>query len=227
MEDLDFGATIKGFNAGQKVFGRYVLKKILGRGGMGVVWLAQDETLKRTTALKFLPEIVAADRAAIEGLKREVRRAIDLAHPSIVKVHDFVADARTSAISMEYVDGATLSALRLDEPGQMFSEEKLAPWVGQLCAALDYAHADARVVHRDLKPSNLMIDARGRLKVLDFGIAASLSESVSQVTNLTGSSGTPAYMSPQQVRGQDSSESDDLYALGVTLYELLAGQPPF
>ncbi len=227
MNDLDYGATIKGFNPGQKVFNRYTLKQILGRGGMGVVWLALDEELGRETALKFLPEVVAMDASAIGDLKREVRRAIDLAHPHIVKIHDFVTDGRTAAVSMEYVTGQTLSAQRLDQPGQVFTPEKLGPWVAQLCAALDYAHHDAEVVHRDLKPTNLMIDARGRLKVLDFGIAASISDSVSRVSNKGSSAGTPVYMSPQQMMGEDPAITDDVYALGATIFELLAGKPPF
>ena len=227
MDELDHGATITGLQPGQKVFARYTLNRVLGRGGMGVVWLARDGTLGRDAALKFLPEVVAGDRAAIEGLKREVRRAIALAHPHIVKIHDFVTDGRTAAVSMEYVEGDTLASLRLDEPGQLFAADRLAPWVAQLCAALDYAHRKGRIVHRDLKPANLMIDAEGDLKVLDFGLAATLAESVSQVSRQSTGSGTPAYMSPQQLRGLDPELSDDLYALGATLYDLLAGQPPF
>ena len=227
MDELDLGATIRGFSAGQKIFNRYELKKLLGRGGMGVVWLARDEELGRETALKFLPEVVATDRAAIDDLKREVRRAINLAHPHIVKIHDFVSDGRTAGISMEYVDGDTLSSLRIDEPSRVLTVDRLAPWVTQLCAALGYAHAKAKVVHRDLKPANLMIDREGDLKVLDFGIAASLSDSVSRVSKQAGSSGTPLYMSPQQMMGVDPAVTDDIYALGATLYELLTGKPPF
>jgi len=227
MDDLDLGATIKGFSPGQKAFGRYTLAKMLGRGGMGVVWLAKDDELGRDTALKFLPEVVSTDRAAIDDMKREVRRAIDLAHPNIVKIHDFVTDGRTAAVSMEHVAGSTLSSLRVDEPARCFSHSRLEDWVRQLCAALDYAHGEAEVVHRDLKPANLMIDARGRLKVLDFGIAASLSDSVSRVSKQAGASGTPVYMSPQQMMGEKPAATDDLYSMGATLYELLTGKPPF
>ncbi|MEY3774390.1 MAG: hypothetical protein RLZZ129_1170, partial [Verrucomicrobiota bacterium] len=197
------------------------------RGGMGVVWLARDEELGRDTALKFLPEAVAGDRAALDDLKREVRRAIDLAHPHIVKIHDFVTDGRTAAVSMEYVVGDTLSSLRVDQPDRVFTIAQLAPWVEQLCSALDYAHRRAQVVHRDLKPANLMVDRHGELKVLDFGIAASLSESVTRVSKQAGSSGTPVYMSPQQMMGEKPAVTDDLYALGATLFELLTGKPPF
>jgi hypothetical protein len=118
MDDLDLGATIKGFMPGQKVFGRYTLKKILGRGGMGVVWLARDEELEREVALKFLPEVIMGDRGALEELKRETRRNLGLTHPHIVRIHDFVQDARTAAISMEYVEGDTLANLWLEQPEQ-------------------------------------------------------------------------------------------------------------
>ncbi len=227
MNDLDFGDTIKGYLPGQRVFTRYTLKRLLGRGGMGVVWLVSDDELGRDAALKFLPEVVAADRAAIEDMKREVRRAIDLAHPHIVKINDFVTDGRTAAVSMEFIAGGTLSSLRVDQPNQVFSAERLAPWVTQLCSALDYAHTDAEIVHRDLKPVNLMVDGRGHLRVLDFGISASLSESVSRVSKEAGMSGTPLYMSPQQMMGETPAVSDDIYSVGAALFELLAGKPPF
>jgi len=227
MEDLDFGNTIKGFSPGQKVFARYTLTRILGRGGMGVVWLARDEELGRESALKFLPEVVSMDRGAIDDMKREVRRAIDLAHPHIVKIHDFITDGQMAAVSMEYVDGQTLSALRIDQAARCFAPAQIEAWLQQLCGALDYAHHDAEVVHRDLKPANLMVDGKGRLKILDFGIAASLSDSVSRISGQASSSGTPLYMSPQQMMGEDAAITDDIYALGATLYELLAGKPPF
>lgn len=227
MDELDLGATIKGFLPGQRLFNRYTLVRQLGRGGMGIVWAARDEELNSEIALKFLPEVIATDRAAIEDMKREVRRAIDLAHPHIVKIQHFLTDGRMAAVAMEYVQGDTLSSLRVDQPGQVFTPGTLAPWVVQLCSALDYAHAKARVAHRDLKPANLMVDTAGDLKILDFGIAASLSESVTRVSKQAGSSGTPVYMSPQQMMGEKPAITDDIYALGATLYELLTGKPPF
>ncbi|MEY3774877.1 MAG: hypothetical protein RLZZ129_1657 [Verrucomicrobiota bacterium] len=227
MDDLDLGATIKGFIPGQKVFGRYTLVKILGRGGMGVVWLARDEKLERDIALKFLPEVVAADPRAVDELKRETRRSLELTHPHIVRIYDFVEDARTAAIAMEYIPGATLAKLALEQPQRAFDPNALTAWVKQLCEALDYAHRKAKVVHRDLKPANLMIDGAGELKVADFGIAASVSDSVSRVSQQGGTSGTPVYMSPQQMMGEKPAVTDDIYALGATLYDLLTGKPPF
>lgn len=227
MDDLDFGATIKGFAAGQQVFNRYSLKKVLGRGGMGVVWLAHDDELERDVALKFLPEVVAMDKEAIRDLKRETRRSLELTHYHIVRIYDFIQDARSAAISMEYVAGDTLAARKLDHAAGCFSIGELEPWVRQLGEALTYAHTRVEVVHRDLKPANLMIDARGDLKITDFGIAASVSDSVSRVSAQAGSSGTPLYMSPQQMMGEKPAVTDDVYALGATLYELLTGKPPF
>lgn len=226
-DDLDFSATIRGMVPGQSVFGRYTLQKILGRGGMGVVWLARDEDLERDVALKFLPEVVAGDKQAVKDLKRETRRSLDLTHSNIVRIYDFVQDERSAAISMEYVAGDTLASLKVDQPHSHYEVAQLEKWVQQLCEALSYAHEKAKVVHRDLKPANLMVDAEGDLKIADFGIAASVSDSVSQVSMQAGTSGTPVYMGPQQMMGEKPAVTDDIYSLGATLYDLLVSRPPF
>jgi serine/threonine protein kinase len=207
------------------VFARYVLQGILGRGGMGVVWRAHDETLGEDVALKFLPDAVRWDPAAFDNLKVETRRARQLTHPHIVRIHDFVEDAGGAAISMELVDGSTLSELRLARANKIFETADLTPWLPQLGAALDYAHTQARVVHRDLKPSNVMLARDGAIKVTDFGVARSLADSVTRVSMM--SAGTLVYMSPQQAMGDEPAPADDVYALGATLYELLTGKPPF
>ena len=227
MDDLDLGQTVRGFSAGQKILNRYTFVRILGRGGMGVVWLARDEELEREVALKFLPELVVHDRAVLDELKRETRRSLALTHHNIVRIYDFAQGDECACISMEYVDGATLSSLRIDRPDKVFEVEELGPLMHQVCDALQYAHARAKIVHRDLKPSNLMVNARGDVKVADFGIARSLTDSVSMLTMARGTSGTLAYMSPQQLDGEHVSELDDIYSLGATLYELLTGKPPF
>lgn len=227
MDDLDIGATITGLAAGQKVFNRYTLTHILGRGGMGVVWRAHDDKLERDIALKFLPEVMMGDKLALAELKRETRRSLELTHSHIVRIYDFVEDARTAAIAMEYIAGDTLTNARVERPGHCYDPADLRGWVTQLCSALEYAHTKAKVVHRDLKPANLMIDAAGDLKVTDFGIASSIADSVSRVSREAGSSGTPVYMSPQQMMGEKPSVADDVYALGATLYDLLTGKPPF
>ena len=226
--DFDFGDTIRGFVEGQQAFGRYQLRRILGRGGMGLVWRAWDERLEREVALKFMPEMVRLDSSAIDDLKREARKSLDLTHPNIVRIYDFVQDEMSAAIAMEYVDGPTLATLRVEKPSRVFEPEEILGWVKQLCEALDYAHHEARIVHRDLKPANLMVNSANRLKVTDFGIARSISDSVSRMTIASGdTSGTLAYMSPQQAIGAKASSADDIYSLGATLYDLLTGKPPF
>ena len=150
--------------------GRFVLIRELGRGGMGVVWLAQDTNLGEQVALKFLPPEVAADPVAVNDLRRETVRSHRLTHPNIIRIHDFHQADGLAFISMEYVDGMTLSAWRMQQPNQVFAWEQMAPIVGQLCAALEYAHGEG-VIHRDLKPANVMRTEDGAYKVLDFGLA--------------------------------------------------------
>jgi serine/threonine protein kinase len=219
--------TFREFIAGQKLFNRYTLIKTLGRGGMGVVWLAHDDELERDVALKFLPELIIHDRAVLGDLKRETRRSLELTHKNIVRIYDFIHDQTSGCISMEYVDGDTLSNLRADKPRKIFEPDELTDWTSQLCDALDYAHNHARIVHRDLKPANLMVNQRGDLKVADFGIARSLSDSVSKLTMQHGKSGTLVYMSPQQLEGERGTHLDDVYSLGASIYELLTSKPPF
>ncbi|MBI5693394.1 MAG: protein kinase [Verrucomicrobia bacterium] len=225
LSSSDADPTLRGESAGARVFGRYTLIEILGRGGMGVVWRARDETLGEEVALKFLPDAVRWDPGAFDDLKEETRRARQLTHPNIVRIHDFVEDAAGAAISMELVEGQTLTALRLQRPAKILEPADILPWLPQLCAALDFAHQEARVVHRDLKPSNLMLTTDGRLKVTDFGVARSMADSISRVSMM--SAGTLVYMSPQQAMGEEPSPADDIYAVGATLYELLTGKPPF
>jgi serine/threonine protein kinase/Tfp pilus assembly protein PilF len=220
-------ATSREFASGQKVFGRYTLVKVLGRGGMGIVWLARDEELERDVALKFLPDLMIQDRAASDQLKRETKRCLELTHPHIVRIYDFVRDERSGCISMEYVDGETLSNLRAEKEHQVFEPDEIAGWITQLCEALDYAHNRARVIHLDLKPANLMVNKRGDLKVADFGIARSLADPATRLTSERGRGGTLVYMSPQQLSGDRSTHFDDIYSLGASVYELLTSKPPF
>ncbi len=212
---------------GQKVFGRYKLVKVLGRGGMGIVWLACDEELERDVALKFLPDLMIQDHSVFDQLKRETKRCLELTHPHIVRIYDFIHDERSGCISMEYVDGETLSNLRAEKEQKVFEPDEIATWISQLCDALDYAHNHAKIIHYDLKPTNLMVNQHGDLKISDFGIARSLTDSVSRLTLEQGRSGTLVYMSPQQLNGEPGTHLDDIYSLGASIYELLASKPPF
>ena len=204
---------------GQRVFERYVLEEMAGHGCMGTVWRARDKTLDRIVALKFLPDRLYRDTAARDELKRETRRCLELAHPNIVRVHDFLEDGDMAAIAMEYVDGLNLSELRMERPSRCFKPEELSVWVTELCAAIDYAHAAGRCLHRDLRPDSLMVNSLGALKVTDFGFGSNTRGQVDGATL--------GYMSPQQIIGEPASPSDDIYAVGATLYELLTGKPPF
>src|SRR5256886_6312607 len=220
-------ATTRELVAGQRLFNRYTLKQTLGRGGMGIVWLARDEELERDVALKFIPDLMIQDRAVFDQLKRETKRCLELTHPHIVRIHDFVHDERSGCISMEYVDGETLSNLRAEKEQKVFEPDEIAGWIAQLCDALDYAHNRARVIHRDLKPANLMMNKRGDVKITDFGIARNLADSASRLTAEQSRSGTLVYMSPQQLNGDRGTHLDDIYSLGASIYELLTSKPPF
>lgn len=209
------------------MFGRYQLDRKLGGGGMAVVWLAHDERLNRPVALKFLSDALFRDVAAREDMKKETRHSLELTHPNIVRIYDFVEDDEAAAIAMEYVEGSTLSQLRADRPQRCFEVEELRGWVAELCSALDYAHREVGVVHRDLKPANLLITSRGTVKIADFGLSRPLHSPATVAMEAGENRGTLCYMSPQQLAGEIASESDDIYALGATLYELLTGKPPF
>jgi serine/threonine protein kinase len=220
-------ATGRLLSEGTRIVDRYVLRRMLGRGGMGVVWLAQDEKLEREVALKFVPDVVSLDAAARDDLKRETRRCLELTHPNVVRIYDFIEDKDLAGISMEFIDGRTLSAERVSRPSRVFEVDELRQMLGPLLSGLAYAHREAKVVHRDLKPSNLMVTSRGQVKISDFGIARSISDSVSRVSMVSNSSGTLVYMSPQQLDGEPPRAADDIYSLGATLYDLLTSRPPF
>src|ERR1700736_4827922 len=131
--------TLREFAIGQKLFNRYTLKRILGRGGMGVVWLSRDDVLERDVALKFLPELVIFDRAMLNELKRETIRSLELTHKNIVRIYDFVNDEKTACISWENITGDTLSNVRADRESKVFETRELGNWTKQLCEALEYA----------------------------------------------------------------------------------------
>ncbi len=225
---MDLDETVKIMVPGQVVLDRFKLVKRIGRGGMGVVWLARDQTLNLNVALKFLPETLRSDPASLNHLKYEARKSIRLTHPNIVRIHDFIEAPEAAGIAMEYIDGPTLAQLRSEKPDKVFQADELAGWTAQLCEALTYAHLDAKLVHRDLKPGNLMVTKGDRLKVADFGISRSLSDTMANLTREQGYvAGTLAYMGPQQLYGEKADPRDDIYSLGATLFDLLTGKPPF
>lgn len=219
--------TFHAFVPEQRVFNRYLIHRELGRGGRGVVYLAQDLRLFCMVALKFMADELVREPEALEELRHETLVSRKITHPFIMRIYDFEQDASAAAISMEYVEGDTLSQLRYKRESHCFDTEEIRLWMIQLAEALHYAHSVAGVVHRDLKPSNLMIDGSGRLKITDFGIASVIADSMSRATRTQIVSGTLPYMSPQQALGDLPRESDDIYSFGAVIYELLTSKPPF
>lgn len=207
--------------------GRFTLVRRLGQGSLGVVWLARDERLGQEVALKMLPDVLAHDPAALQDLQRETAKSQKLSHPNIVRIFElFRFEQEPAFITMEYVEGMPLHLLKASQEHKCLRWDYLARLAGQMCAALEHAH-ERKVVHRDFKPANLILDAGGNIKLADFGLAATAANTFGQVTSNMGATGTPCYMSPQQMEGRPPKPADDIYSIGATLYELLVSEPPF
>ena len=207
--------------------GRYQLLRQVGRGGRGEVWLALDQESGEEIAIKRLPAELSGDMVALNDLLREVEKSRHLSHPNIIRIYELVQpDGQLPFVTLEFINGKDLASMRLEQQGQHFRWENLRPLMTQLCDALEYAHR-SKIVHRDLKPVNMLVDQSGNLKLADFGIAATMAESLSRSSMQGSISGTSVYMSPQQMKGEVPRASDDLYALGSTFYELLTSRTPF
>ena len=204
-------------------FGRYRVVRLLGRGGMGAVYLAHDPQLQRDVALKIPAEGFRADPRAVEQVLREARAAAGLHHPNICPVYDVGVVDGVPFITSLYIDGELLSAVARRAPPVPGTEA--ARIVAAVARALDHAHRRG-VIHRDLKPSNIMLDRGGNPVVMDFGLARRLPPDGAQAT-MTGLVGSPAYMAPEQVADVRAGPASDVFSLGVVLYELLAGRVPF
>ena len=198
---------------------RYRVVGLLGRGGMGEVYRAEDLRLGEPVALKFLPEKLVEDGAALARFHREVRTARLITHRNVVRVHDIGEIDGQPFLSMEYVDGEDLASL-LRRIGRLPADKALE-LARQLCAGLAAAH-ERGVLHRDLKPGNVLVDGQGRAKITDFGLAALASDLESPEL-----AGTPAYMAPEQLGEGRVSYASDLYSLGLVLYEMFTGRRPF
>jgi serine/threonine-protein kinase len=209
---------------GDVLANRYRIERLLGRGGMGAVYLAHDEVLDDTVALKVIAAAFAADEAQmVERFRREAAAARKVSSPSVIRIHD-LGEARPGLLylSMEYFPGRTLA--------EVITTRGLVPvsdcvdYLQQICTGLAAAH-DAGVIHRDLKPQNVLVGERNAVKLIDFGLAKATSGA-----GLTGTGmllGTPHYMSPEQVRGKNVDASSDIYSLGALAYHLVTGRPPF
>lgn len=207
------------FISGTIISGRYRIVGLLGRGGMGEVYRAEDLQLGQQVALKFLSRNLALDEAALARFHQEVRLARQISHPNVCKVFDVGKDNACRFLSMEYIDGEDLASL-LRRIGRL-PRDKAVDIARQLCAGLTAAHENS-VLHRDLKPANIMIDGRGRVRITDFGLAALAGETGSEMH-----AGTPAYMAPEQLIQRECTPKSDIYALGLVLYEIFTGYKVF
>lgn len=198
---------------------RYRITGLLGRGGMGEVYKAEDLKLTQTVALKFLPEHFAEDAAAHERFISEVRTARQVSHPNVCRVFDIGEVDGAQFLSMEFIDGDDLSSL-LRRIGRL-PPDKALEIARQLCAGLHAVH-QAGILHRDFKPANVMIDGRGKARLTDFGLAGLESELKEGAI-----AGTPAYMSPEQIAGRELTTKSDIYSLGLVLYEVFTGKRAF
>src|SRR5215217_1113102 len=212
--------------ADRLVADRYALIAPLGRGGMGVVWRAQDAVLGREVAVKevvFPPTMAEEERRPAQArVLREARAAARLNHPSAVTLYDVVQDRGSTFIVMELVDAPTLADLV--RAGGPLPAARVAEIGAQIASALEAAHA-AGIVHRDVKPGNVMVPERGMAKLADFGIASLQGDP--QLTSTGLVIGSPAYMAPEQARGEESGPPVDFWALGATMFYAVEGEPPF
>ena len=203
------------------VISHYRIIEKIGVGGMGEVYLAEDTQLNRKVALKFLPPDLCEDADCRTRFKREARAAATLNHPNIVTIYEVSDIGGRLFFAMEYVAGKTLR--EIIEAGNI-SPQRVIDLAVQICDGLNRAH-QAGVIHRDIKPENILIDNDGHPKIVDFGLAAV--QGIKKVTKSGSTMGTVGYMSPEQVRGEAIDQRSDIFSLGIMLYEMITGQPPF
>ncbi|MFZ9358117.1 MAG: Stk1 family PASTA domain-containing Ser/Thr kinase [Ilumatobacteraceae bacterium] len=204
---------------------RYEIGKRIGRGGMAEIFQARDILLDRPVAMKVLFPEFATDPAFVERFRREAQAAANLNHPNIVAVYDWGKVNNTYYIAMEYVNGRTLADI-LKQSGTL-TPMQVCDVMSEVASALISAHQNG-VIHRDIKPGNILVSTTGQVKVADFGIARALGAGVEQGLTQTGAvMGTATYFSPEQAQGASTDQRSDIYSLGVVMYEMLSGVPPF
>ena len=211
---------------GKTIGGRYQIEALLGQGGMSAVYRAIDPNLRRTVAIKLIHPHLSTDPNFIGRFKEEAAAVARLRHPNIVQVHDFNNDSETYFMVMEYLIGETLQARlkRLNSTGRNMPFSEAVSICTQICDAAGYAH-NHELIHRDIKPANVMLDVNGQAILMDFGIVKIIGGEYHTATGAT--LGTAMYMSPEQIRTERSDDRSDIYSLGVTLYEMISGRPPY
>jgi serine/threonine-protein kinase len=201
---------------------RYVVRQMLGRGGMADVYLVWDKVRTVLLAMKLLREDMAEDKVFLRRFRREAQNLARLQHPHIVRSYGLERDGIYSFLLMDYVEGTTLRR-EIFQSGEPLSKERVLEVMRPVCSALNYAH-QLGVIHCDAKPANIMIEKTGKVLVSDFGIARMMDAA----TATMGGAGTPAYMAPEQIKGADPTPQTDIYALGVVLFEMMTGgERPF
>ena len=208
------------FTPGQILAERYRIVALAGRGGMGEVFRAEDLTLGQIVAMKFLPERLSRDAAALARFHAEVRNARQVSHPNVCRVFDIGDTDGALFLTMEYVDGEDLASV-VRRIGRL-SPDKAMEIARQICAGLAAAH-ERGVIHRDLKPANVMLDGEGKIRITDFGLAGI----ATTIKGEEARAGTPAYMAPEQLAGKEVTTRSDIYSLGLVLYEILTGKRAF
>jgi serine/threonine protein kinase len=207
----------------ERRLGPYRIVREIGRGGMGIVFEAIDDSVGRTVALKVLPRAASRDAAFVKRFHREAAVGIRLRHPNIAEIYSTGLSDGHAYIVMEKIEGKSLSAIIKEQ--NTLSIKTALGILEQVAAGLQEAHKHG-VVHRDIKPHNIMIEPSGRVRVLDFGLAGA-AQGMTELTHTGALLGTPAYMSPEQCRGERVTTTTDIYSLGVTAYQMLSGQLPF
>jgi serine/threonine protein kinase len=211
---------------GKTLSNRYVVDEMLGQGGMSAVYKATDPNLKRVVAIKVIHSHLSTDSDFVKRFEEEAAAVAQLRHPGIIQVHDFNRDDDLYYMVLEFVPGETIQdhLKRLNDQGRKLSPSKAAEYMAGICDAVDYAHQRG-MIHRDIKPANLMLNTLGQAILMDFGIAKIVG---SQRHTATGAVvGTAMYMSPEQIKGEQPDRRTDIYSLGVTLFEMVSGRPPF
>lgn len=204
---------------GQKIF-HYRILDLLGQGGMGSVYKAFDLKLERFVAIKFLSESYSKSVKVVDRFRNEARNQAKLNHPNIIAVYGYEESENNFAIIMEYFNGFSLDEL-LNRKKKLSLNEAI-PIVKQILYGISFAHKH-RLIHRDIKPSNILINMNGDVKIMDFGISSSLY--ITQMADAFNHSGTLLYLSPEQILGEPASERSDIYSIGLTFFEMLAGMP--